>query len=139
MTPNRIALIRSTFAPLAADPDGVAQAFYARLFTIAPQLRALFPLEMAGQRGKLMTMLGAPIGLLENPALLVQALQALGRRHVVYHVRDEHYELVGAALLDALATGLGDAFTPEVRAAWTEFYGVAAYTMKLGAAQVAAA
>ena len=32
--------------------------------------------------------------------------------------------MVGAALLDTLAKGLGDEFTPEVRDAWATAYGV---------------
>jgi hemoglobin-like flavoprotein len=54
-------------------------------------------------------------------------------------VRDEHYETVGAALLWTLEKGLGDAFTPDVRAAWTAVYGVLASTMKRAAASQAAA
>ena len=34
----------------------------------------------------------------------------------------EHYGAVGAALLHTLDTGLGEAFTPEVKSAWTETY-----------------
>jgi hemoglobin-like flavoprotein len=37
---------------------------------------------------------------------------------------------VGQALLSTLETGLGSGFTPEVREAWTEVYGVLAATMQ---------
>jgi hemoglobin-like flavoprotein len=36
---------------------------------------------------------------------------------------------VGTALLQTLAQGLGDAFTADVQAAWTEVYGVIAAAM----------
>ena len=51
-------------------------------------------------------------------------------------MKDEHYDTVGGALLHTLATGLGDDFTPEVKGAWTEVYGVLATTMKNAAATV---
>jgi hypothetical protein len=40
-------------------------------------------------------------------------------------------------LLWTLARGLGDAFTPDVRAAWTKVCGVLAATMQAGAADLA--
>ena len=40
-----------------------------------------------------------------------------------YGAEPAHYPVVGAALLDTLAQGLGEDFTPEVREAWTTAYG----------------
>jgi nitric oxide dioxygenase len=51
-------------------------------------------------------------------------------------VRDEHYDTVGAALLWTLEKGLGPAFTPETKEAWTAVYGLLASTMQ-GAAKKA--
>ena len=50
-------------------------------------------------------------------------------------VRDEHDETVASALLLMLATGLGDAFTPEVRDAWAAVYWTLADATKDGAAE----
>jgi hemoglobin-like flavoprotein len=50
-------------------------------------------------------------------------------------VSDEHYDTVGAALIWTLEKGLGSAFTPEVKDAWTMVYGVLASTMKNAAAK----
>jgi nitric oxide dioxygenase len=44
---------------------------------------------------------------------------------------------VGAALLWTLATGLGDAFTPEVKQAWTAAYRTLADAMKEAAYETA--
>jgi nitric oxide dioxygenase len=60
--------------------------------------------------------------------------QDLGIRHIAYGVTPEHYGTVGSALLGTLEQGLGEAFTPEVKAAWTEVYTVLATTMKEAAA-----
>jgi hemoglobin-like flavoprotein len=64
-------------------------------------------------------------------------VKSMGRRHAGYGVRDEHYDTVGAALLWTLEQGLGSAFTPAVREAWTAALGVLAVTMK-DAAKMAA-
>lgn len=60
-------------------------------------------------------------------------LKDLGRRHVEYRVRPEHYPIVGGALLDTLAVALGPKWTPEVKAAWVAVYTVVADTMIEGA------
>jgi len=49
-------------------------------------------------------------------------VKALGERHKGYGVTMAHYAPVCAALLWTLENGLGPAFTPEVKAAWTETY-----------------
>ena len=72
---------------------------------------------------------------IDRPDSIRGAVEALGRRHAGYNVRDEHYATVGAALLWTLEQGLGDAFTPEVRDAWSAVYGWLAYRMQSAAAQ----
>jgi nitric oxide dioxygenase len=69
---------------------------------------------------------------------LVPKVQALGRRHGSYGVKDEHYPTVGAALLWTLEKGLGSAFTAEAREAWTLAYGVLSKTMMEAAQAVPA-
>lgn len=76
-----------------------------------------------------MQMIGVAVSKLDDLDTLIPALQALGRRHVPYGVLPEHYPTVGAALLKTLEQGLGAAFTPAVKAAWTEVYGVMAKVM----------
>ncbi len=134
MTKHQIQLIRQSFALVAPISDTAATLFYQRLFELDPALRPMFPASLAGQGRKLMQMLGAAVGLLDKPEALIPTLESLGRRHVSYGVRDEHYATVGAALLWTLEQGLGAAFTPEVRAAWIVLYEVVATTMQ-GAAK----
>jgi hemoglobin-like flavoprotein len=133
MTPQQIDLVRSSFAPLKPLAASVAEAFYAQLFSRDPALRGLFHGDMADQGARLMHMLGAAIELLDRPASLTPVLLKLGQRHTQYGVVEAHYASVGAALLDTLSVGLGAAFTPEVREAWTAMYGHVARTMLEGA------
>jgi nitric oxide dioxygenase len=60
-------------------------------------------------------------------------IEALGRRHAGYGVKDEHYATVAAAMLWALEQGLGARFTPDVRDAWGAAYGLLATTMQAAA------
>jgi len=62
------------------------------------------------------------------------AVEALGRRHAGYNVRDEHYSTVGLALLWTLDKGLGKDFTPDVRDAWAAACAWLAFTMQRAAA-----
>jgi len=134
MTPQQIALVRESFQPLKPLAATVADAFYAQLFVRDPALRVLFRGSgMAEQGERLMQMLAAAIELLDRPASLTPVLLKLGQRHAGYGVVDAHYASVGAALLDTLAAGLGESFTPEVREAWTTMYGDVARTMQAGA------
>lgn len=135
MTPVQIQLIRETFALAARRSDLAALLFYKRLFELNPSLRPLFRTNIEEQGRKLMQMLSAAIHLLESPDALLPVLESLGRRHVGYGVRDEHYDTVGEALLWTLNAALGDFFTPAAREAWTSLYGLVAATMKRAASE----
>jgi hemoglobin-like flavoprotein len=134
MTPTQKSLVRETFALLLPIADQAAALFYNRLFEMDPSLRPLFKGDMGEQGKKLMQMIGVAVSKLDALDELVPAVKALGRRHAGYGVVDAHYATVGGALLWTLELGLGEDFTAEARAAWTEVYGVLSTTMKAGAA-----
>jgi hemoglobin-like flavoprotein len=136
-TQEDIALVRASFANVVPIKDKAADLFYARLFEIAPQVRALFPSDLAEQKSKLVAMMAAAVAGIDDLPALVPVVKALGARHVGYGATPAHFEPVGQALLWTLRTGLADAFTPEVEAAWTKVYGVLAATMQAGAAEAA--
>ena len=137
MTPDHVALVQGSFQKVVPIADTAADLFYDRLFEIAPEVRPLFPQDLAEQKKKLIQMLATAVGNLHQIDDIVPAVQDLGRRHVSYGVEDAHYDKVGAALLDTLEKGLGDDWTPQTATAWTEVYTVLATTMKEAAAQVA--
>ena len=134
MTPEQVRLVQDSFAKVRPIADTAADLFYGRLFEIAPQVRALFPDDMSEQKKKLMAMLGLAVTNLNRPEVVAPAVQDLGRRHVAYGTQEAHYAPVGAALLWTLEQGLGADFTPDVREAWTETYGLVAGLMKSAAA-----
>lgn len=129
MQPETIPLVQSSWRQVAAIAPQAAALFYKNLFEADPSLKPLFKGSMEEQGKRLMQMIGAAVGKLDDLPTLVPILQSLGRRHVDYGVAPRHYDTVGAALLLTLQQGLGEAFTPEVESAWTEVYGVMASVM----------
>jgi nitric oxide dioxygenase len=92
------------------------------LFEIAPQVRPLFKNDMDEQGRKLMMTLSVVVNGLDRLDEIAPVARDLAIRHVAFGVKPEHYALVGAALLWTLGQGLGEKFTPEVEAAWTQAY-----------------
>lgn len=139
LTEKEKALVQASFAMVVPIADDAVVLFYQRLFELDPALRRMFPADMFEQRRKLLQMLTAAVKGLDRLEQLVPVLEDLGRRHARYGVLDGHYETVGAALLWTLQAGLGEAFTPEVKAAWTTVYGLIATTMQTAAREPALA
>lgn len=122
MTPEQIDLVQASFAKVEPIASDAAAIFYARLFEIAPQTKAYFSTDMNKQGMKLMTTLGVVVKGLRNLDAIVPVAEKLAIKHIDYGVTPEDYEPVGAALLFALKTGLGDAFDAETEAAWITAY-----------------
>ena len=131
MTPAQKKLVQSTWARVAPIGDAAARLFYDRLFEIDPSVRPLFRgVDLAQQRQKLLQVLSVAIAGLDNLEALLPTVEALGRRHAGYGVKDKHYDSVGFALLWTLERGLGKNWNPEVSAAWVEVYGTLAGVMR---------
>jgi methyl-accepting chemotaxis protein/hemoglobin-like flavoprotein len=132
-TPQQIRLVQESFAKVQPIADAAAKLFYGRLFELDPSLSRLFRGDMVEQGRKLMQMIGAAVRGLDDLERLVPVVQQLGVRHAGYGVQPAHYDTVGRALLWTLEQGLGPAFTPETREAWTAVYRVLAQTMQAAA------
>lgn len=134
MTPEQVCMVQDSFKKVVPIADTAADLFYDRLFTIAPDVKPLFPSDLREQKKKLITMLATAVNNLHQVETILPAVQTLGKRHVAYGVTAQHYEPVGAALLWTLEQGLGPDFTPPVKAAWTQAYTTLAGAMKAAAA-----
>jgi len=129
MTTEKKRLVQETFAQVAPIADHAAALFYGRLFELDPSLRPLFKGDLAQQGQKLMQTIGYCVGKLDTLDAIVPAVKDLGRKHAGYGVKESSFQTVGAALLWTLDKGLGPVFTAEVKAAWTEVYGILSATM----------
>ena len=123
MDSTQIKLVQDSFAKVAPISEQAAAIFYDRLFEVAPSVKAMFPADMTEQRKKLMAVLAVVVNGLGNLKSVLPAASALAKRHVSYGAKPEHYPVVGGALLWTLEKGLGEAWTPEIAAAWTAAYG----------------
>ncbi len=139
MTPRQVALVQGSWKDVLAVPETSAQLFYLRLFALDPSLQSMFRGEMREQGRKLIAMMSVAVNGLARIETLVPVIEALGRRHAGYGVKDEHYATVATALLWALEQGLGARFTPDVKDAWSAAYGLLASTMQGAARQEAKA
>jgi hemoglobin-like flavoprotein len=129
MNYQTVTLVRSSWQQVEAIAPAAAALFYSHLFAADPGLRPLFKGDLQEQGDKLMQMIGAAVGKLDDLPALVPVLQGLAQRHAGYGVQAAHYDTVGAALLKTLDEGLGDDFTPPLRAAWREVYATIAEVM----------
>jgi len=137
MTPRQIDLIRTSWSAVEPISDAAARLFYDRLFESDPAIKRLFAnTDMQAQRGILMQTLALLVSSLDDFELVVPVLEALGRVHAGYGVRQRHYDTVEAALLWALDRGLGEAFDDETADAWATAYSAVASVMIEAAADV---
>ncbi|MFL5539248.1 MAG: globin domain-containing protein, partial [Longimicrobiaceae bacterium] len=99
MTPESKRLVQESWTLVEPIAETAAALFYGRLFELDPSLRPMFRGDMREQEKKLMQALTVVVRGLDRLDQLVPAVEALGRRHAGYGVRDEHYATVAAALL----------------------------------------
>jgi hemoglobin-like flavoprotein len=121
-SPADIARVHATFDRLWPTADETAERFYALLFEIAPQVRALFHGDATEQRRKFMSTLAVLVGSLDDRSKLFSIAGALAQQHLHYGVEASHYPAVGAALMRALESRLGSEWNEETAAAWSRVY-----------------
>lgn len=127
-------LVQESFALVEPIAEAAAEMFYDKLFALDPSVRKLFSGDMKEQGRKLMSTLKVAVNGLDDLEKLVPIVEKLGKAHGGFGVKPAHYGTVANALLWTLGEGLGDAFTAEVKEAWTNVYMLLAETM-IGAAE----
>jgi hemoglobin-like flavoprotein len=103
MTPEQIKLIKKSFDAMWPMCSDIAELCYTRFFELAPDAKALFRSDMERQRAKLMDMIAALVGSLDQQALFQSIIANSGRHHARFGVRPSQY--------DALASGPEDRTT----------------------------
>jgi nitric oxide dioxygenase len=129
-----VKLLETSFEKIKPQANKFADSFYENLFTANPEAKPLFAnTSMEDQKQKLLASLVLVVENLQKPDLLNDRLKGLGARHVQYGTLPEHYPLVGAALLTTFEQYLDNEWTPEVKQAWVDAYGVISEIMLDGA------
>ena len=127
--------LETSFDLVAPRGDELVDTFYARLFATAPAVKPLFAgADLDEQKQKLLATLVLLRKSLRDLGAIVPKLRVLGRKHVAYGARPEHYKVVGEVLIASMADVAGDAWKPEHQRAWTAAIAVVAGAMLDGAA-----
>jgi hemoglobin-like flavoprotein len=135
MTPAQVDLVRKSFDAMWPMRGDIADLCYRRFFELAPGARDLFPTDMEKQRVKLMDMIAALVGSLEQRALFQSLVMHSGRQHARFGVQPSQYAALGEALMWSLQCKLGASFTPELRKSWRTLYATVQAEMLRAAAQ----
>lgn len=131
LTDEEKQMIMDSFTKIAPISEQVAEAFYKRLFEIAPDTKPLFKdINMQDQGRKLMQTIATAVGALYTPDVFDETFEALGKRHVAYGVTEKQYQDVKLALLGAFKDCLTDDYTEAVNIAWGKVYDMMAESAK---------
>jgi NAD(P)H-flavin reductase/hemoglobin-like flavoprotein len=120
--PLDVVRLRESFAQVAMHGDELPLFFYSDLFIKHPEVRDLFPISMAAQRGHLVDALVKIVAQVDSVAELTVFLQGLGRDHRKFGAAAEHYGAVGDSLLTTLEHFSGPGWTPSLAADWKAAY-----------------
>jgi len=103
--------------------DEFVESFFDRLFDMYPEMKPMFAkTDMKKQRKNLLESLVMVVKNLRMPDVLGPALANLGERHKELGAQEEHYAMVGEALLSTLEEYFEDDWTPELESAWADAY-----------------
>lgn len=97
-------------------------SFYENLFSVDPELRTLFRVDLASQGMRFMSTLTTIADVLGDSDALDAELTELAASHTRIGVRAAHFAPMGVALMVTLAETLGDEFTPQLQEAWHAAY-----------------
>jgi hemoglobin-like flavoprotein len=129
-----VEVLEASFQVVQNSDRDFPAAFYANLLNDYPDVQPLFAsTQMEKQGHQLANSLKFVVDNLRNSELLISTLQGLGTRHVQYGALPQHYPAVGNSLLKTMASFAGTAWTPDVKQAWVDAYGVITMMMLEGA------
>jgi len=125
MTPEQTQIVKSTVPVLQQHGEAITRVFYQQLLAAHPELTSIFPpanQQDGTQAKRLAAAILAYAANVDRLSNLSGAVDAIGHRHVSLGVLPEQYPVVGAHLLQAIQTVLGDAATEEILDAWSAAY-----------------
>ena len=112
MTPEQVRLIRQSFDAIWPIRRKLAGSFYSRFFELAPDAQHLFPSDLERQHLRLMDMIAAIVGALDERELFHSLIHNSGRQHAQFGAKPSHFVAFGEALVWSLEQQFGATFTP---------------------------
>lgn len=129
MTPETIAVIKSTIPLLEEHGEAITKTFYQRMFKHNPQLKNIFNMTNQATGDQPRSLRESVIAYAENidnlPAL-VPAVKRIAHKHTSLGVQANMYPIVGENLLVAIQEVLGLPDDHVALSAWAEAYGALA-------------
>lgn len=95
---------------------------YDKLFELDPGSAKLFKGDIGDQQHRIMNMMKTVSEGLNNPNIILPAIQDLGKRHSDYGVEEKQYETFKTALFYALKTITGNEWNEQTEKIWDKFY-----------------
>ena len=127
LSPESEAIVRATAGVVAEHAEQITKVFYPAMFAAHPELLRVFNRanQAIGEQPKALaaSVVAFAVQLIDPDAPdFTPVMRRIAHKHVSLGIKARQYTVVGHHLLDAVGTVLGDAVTPEVRAAWDEVY-----------------
>lgn len=129
LTPQTIAIVKSTVPVLEQNGELLTRHFYTRMFKNNPEVAPLFNRAnqtSGSQQQALAAAICAYAANIDNLEVLGGAVELIAQKHASLQIKPEHYPIVGENLLGSIREVLGAGATDEVIAAWGEAYGLLA-------------
>ena len=131
-------LLLETSLGLVDDEQGLTTRFYEILFERYPVVRPMFSEDVRPQAAMLRGAIVAVLDHLDDGEWLTTTLGALGAKHAAYGATPPMFDAVAECMIAAMQERGGEAWTPEMTAAWSEALGAVAGLMLAGYPQEAA-
>jgi nitric oxide dioxygenase len=130
LSPAAEPIVRATLPIVGQHLERISGVFYDTMLTEQPDLLDLFSRSAQATGAQRQALAGAVaafatslVGETGPGALPIDVMvERIAQRHASLGIRPEQYTVVGKYLLQAVATVLGDAVTPQIASAWDEVY-----------------
>jgi hemoglobin-like flavoprotein len=122
VTPQHIDTVQSSWNKVLPAGNGEARLLFESLLQADTRLDGLFQFDPATWSANLVQMIDVVVTGLTRSDRSTELVRRIGSRNTACPAIEDHYDLIGVALLRALAGRLGVEFTPRVEAAWTIVY-----------------
>lgn len=111
--------LEASFNLLAPRGEELVERFYANLFAKNPQVRPMFPSNMAEQKKKLLASIVLVIQNLRKTENLAEPLKQLGGKHFHFKTQPEHYPIVRDTLVGVMADMAGSQWNDQLTSDWS--------------------
>ncbi|AWX15160.1 nitric oxide dioxygenase [Mergibacter septicus] len=125
LTANQIELIKATVPVLRENGVALTSYFYNRMLTNHPELKEVFNLGHQRSGAQARSLANAVLAYaenIENPAVLLPAVELMAHKHVSLDIQAPDYDIVGSNLLHSISEVLQISMDDPLIEAWKVAY-----------------